>query len=163
MFHDILETPSLRTGINHPDTKEELTVEQAAALVGITPGAMRRRLSDPSWNLRKALTQKGDWSRSKNAKSRKPPAFVTTVMVHESLLNKLGRSPNAVVKERLATVEKLAPVQLETGTTKQVRIALTEEERDKLHWLMLDGNNSNLTSAIVALLSHVQASQCSST
>ena len=143
--------------IIHPETKEELTVEQAAALVGITPGAMRRRLSDPSWNLRKALTQKGDWSRSKNAKSRKPPAFVTTVMVPESLIN--GRSPNAVVKERLATIDKLAPVQLEDGTTKQVRIALTEEERDKLHWLMLEAKLSNLTSAIVALLSHVQASK----
>jgi hypothetical protein len=136
--------------IIHPDTKEELTVEQAAALVGITPGAMRRRLSDPTWNLRKALTQKGDWSRSKNAKSRKPPAFVTTVMVPENLLN--GRSPNAIVKERLTTVEKLTHIQLETGTTKQVRIALTEEERDRLHWLMLDSKMPSLTSTIVALL-----------
>jgi hypothetical protein len=146
--------------IIHPDTKEELTVEQAAALVGITPGAMRRRLSDPSWNLRKALTQKGDWSRSKNAKSRKPPAFVTTVMIPESLIN--GRSPNAVVKEVLFKVEKLTPVPLETQSTKQVRIALTEEERDRLHWLMLEAKLSNLTAAIVALLSHVQANKCSS-
>lgn len=136
--------------IIHPDTKEELTVEQAAALVGITPGAMRRRLSDPTWNLRKALTQKGDWSRSKNAKSRKPPAFVTTVMIPESLLN--GRCKNAVIKERLTIVEKLTPVQLEAGATKQVRIALTEEERDRLHWLMLDSKMPSLTAAIVALL-----------
>ncbi|OKH14836.1 hypothetical protein NIES592_08135 [Fischerella major NIES-592] len=136
--------------IIHPDTKEELTVEQAAALVGITPGAMRRRLSDPTWNLRKALTQKGDWSRSKNAKSRKPPAFVTTVIVPESLIN--GRSPNAVVKEMLTTVEKLTSITLETEPTKQVRIALTEEERDRLHWLMLDSKMPSLTAAIVALL-----------
>lgn len=137
--------------IIHPETKEELTVEQAADLVGITPGAMRRRLSDPSWNLRKALTQKGDWDRSKNAKSRKPPAFVTTVMVPESLIN--GLSPNAVVKEALLTVEKLTPVELETQITKQVRIALTEEERDRLHWLMLEAKLPNMTTAIVTLLS----------
>ncbi len=136
--------------IIHPDTKEELTVEQAAELVGITPGAMRRRLSDPSWNLRKVLTQKGNWSRSKNAKSRKPPAFVTTVMVPESLLN--GRVPNAVVKEALLSVEKLTPVTLEVEPTKQARIALTDEERDKLHWLMLDGKMPSLTAAIIALL-----------
>ena len=122
---------------------------------------MRRRLSDPSWNLRKALTQKGDWSRSKNAKSRVKPAFVTTVMVPESLLN--GQSPNAVVKEMLTKIEKLAPVpQLESESTKQIRIALTEEERDRLHWLMLESKIANLTAAIVALLSHVQASKRSS-
>jgi hypothetical protein len=148
--------------IIHPDTKEELTVEQASALVGITPGAMRRRLSDPRWNLRKALTQKGDWNRSKNALSRKPPAFVSTVMIPESLLS--GQCSNAVVKERLATVEKLTPVpQLEIQSTKKIRIALTEEERDRLHWLMLEGKIANLTAAIVALLSHVQASKRSST
>jgi hypothetical protein len=155
--------------IIHPETKEKLTVEQAAELVGITPGAMRRRLSDPTWNLRKALTQKGDWSRSKNAKSRKPPAFVTTVMVPELLLNGHRRSascrqtsPNAVVKERLATVEKLVPVQME-GSKKQVRIALEEEERDRLHQLILKSKLSNLTEAIVALLNyeeiHCQISQ----
>ncbi|MBO3459965.1 hypothetical protein G7B40_040270 [Aetokthonos hydrillicola Thurmond2011] len=136
--------------IIHPDTKEELTVEQAAKLVGITPGAMRRRLSDPSWDLKKTLTQKGDWSRSKNAKSRVKPAFVTTVMVPESLIN--GCVPNTVVKEKLFTVEKLTPVQLEAGATKQVRIALTEEERDRLHWLMLDSKLPSLTAAIIALL-----------
>jgi hypothetical protein len=137
--------------IIHPETKEELSVEQAAALVGITPGAMRRRLSDPAWNLRKALTQKGDWNRSKNAKSRKPPAFVTTVMVPESLLN--GQSANAVVKEALATVQVLTSLPLETESTKQVRIALTEEERDRLHWLMLESKTASLTAAIIALLS----------
>jgi hypothetical protein len=138
--------------IIHPESKEELSVEQAAALVGITPGAMRRRLSDPKWNLRKAVIQKGDWSRSKNAKSRVKPDFVTTVMVPESLIN--GRSANTVVKERLAAVEKLTPILLEAQNTKQIRIALTEEERDKLHWLMLDGKIPNLTTAIVALLSY---------
>lgn len=137
--------------IIHPETKEELSVLQAAALMEITPGAMRRRLSDPKWNLRKALTQKGDWNRSKNAKSRKSPAIVTTVMVPESLLGD-GRSPNAVVKEKLATVEKLTFVPLKSESTKQVRIALTEEERDRLHWLMLDSKIANLTTAIIALL-----------
>jgi hypothetical protein len=138
--------------IIHPETKEELSVEQAAKMVGITPGAMRRRLSDPSWNLRKALTQKGDWDRSKNAKSRKPPDFVTTVMVPESLIN--GRSANAVVKERLAAVDRLNPVLLEDCPTKQVRIALAENERDKLHRLILEGKLGNLTEAIVALLTN---------
>lgn len=138
--------------IIHPETKEELTVEQAAELVGITPGAMRRRLSDPSWNLRKALTQKGDWDRSKNAKSRKPPAFVTTVQVPESLLEDLEKSPNAVVKERLVTVGGLTLPPLAAEPTKLVRIALIEEERDKLHHLILENKLSNLTEAIVALL-----------
>ena len=138
--------------IIHPLTQEELTIEQAAERVGIKPGAMRRRLSDPKWNLRKALTQQGDWDRSKNAKSRKPPDFVTTVMVPESLIN--GRSPNAVVKERLAVVDRLAPVVLEDCPTKQARIALSEDERDKLHRLILEGRLGNLTEAIVALLSH---------
>ena len=147
--------------IIHPETQEELSVEQAAERVGIKPGAMRRRLSDPKWNLRKALTQQGDWDRSKNAKSRKPPDFVTTVMVPESLIN--GRSlppqasPNAVIKERLAVVDKLNPVLLENCPTKRVRIALTEEERDKLHWLMLDGKIANLTTAVVALLNYQKA------
>ena len=136
--------------IIHPETKEELTVDEAAAKVGITPGAMRRRLSDTSWSLRKALTQKGDWNRSKNAKSRKPPALVTTVLIPENLIN--GRSPNAVVKEKLKTIKKLTPPQNNSETTKQVRIALNEEERDRLHWLMIDAKLPNLTSAIISLL-----------
>ena len=140
--------------IIHPDTKEELSVEQAAALVGITPGAMRRRLSDPKWNLRKALTQKGDWSRSKNTKNRKPPDFVTTVKVPESLCRG-GNSPNAVIKEVLATIDKLTPV-VQAESVKQVRIALTKEERDRLHWLMLEGKLPNLTAAVAALLNHAQ-------
>ena len=146
--------------IVHPDTKEELSIEQAAELVGITPGGMRRRLSHPKWNLRKSLTQQGDWDRSKNAKSRKPPDFVTTVMIPESLINwrdarglaNAALSPNAVVKEKLAVVDRLNPVLLEDCPTKQVRIALTEEERDKLHWLMLEGKIANLTTAVTALL-----------
>jgi hypothetical protein len=141
--------------IIHPETKEELTVEQAAAKVGITPGAMRRRLSDTSWSLRKALTQKGDWNRSKNARSRKPPALVTTVLIPENLIN--GRSPNAVVKEKLKTIKKLTikkltPPQNNSETTKQARIALNEDERDRLHWLMIDAKLPNLTSAIISLL-----------
>ena len=136
--------------IIHPETKEELTVDEAAAKVGITPGAMRRRLSDTSWSLRKALTQKGDWNRSKNAKSRKPPALATTVLIPENLIN--GRSLNAVVKEKLKTIKKLTPPQNNSETTKQVRIALNEEERDRLHWLMIDAKLPNLTSAIISLL-----------
>ena len=137
--------------IIHPETKVELSVEQAAALVEITPGAMRRRLSDPSWNLRKALTQKSDWSRAKNAKSRVKPAFVTTVMIYESLLSD-GRSPNAVVKEVLPKIDRLTFVTPKDEPTKQVRIALTEEERDKLHWLMLDSKMPSLTATIIALI-----------
>ncbi|MBN3993878.1 MAG: DEAD/DEAH box helicase [Nostoc sp. NMS2] len=71
-------------------------------------------------------------------------------MVPESLIN--GRSANAVVKERLAVADRLNPVLLEDCPTKQVRIALVEEERDKLHRLILEGKLGNLTEAIVALL-----------
>ena len=142
--------PRKKLTIIHPDTKEKLTVEQAAKLVGITPGAMRRRLSDPSWDLRKALTQKCDWSRAKNAKNRPKPALVTTVKVPKSLISK--HSPSAVVKERLMKTEKLILPEIEEQSTKQVRIALTEEERDKIHQLILSSKLRSLTEAIIALL-----------
>lgn len=142
--------PRKKLIIIHPDTKEKLTVEEAAKLVGITPGAMRRRLSDPKWDLRKALTQKSDWNRAKNAKSRPKPDFITTVKVPENLI--LGRSPNSVVKERLAKAEKLVLPQTSEQPTKQVRIALTEEERDKIHLLILSSKLGSLTDAVIALL-----------